>query len=312
LWRATSIRQDDAAGRLRGTAGDPGTAPEEDHLVAIDPAAPRSRRSILAGALGGAGVLVAQALGRATPVAAADGDPLTLGVGTNAATASTVLTAATEPVLAIVNSAAKTALKGTSAGGAGIWGQSGANPPAGTTTTRTGVYGYSDQQHPADVGVWGDTAIGTGLVGTGDWGVAGSGTVGIVGIGLEPDGTGIHGYAGSGNPNVPASNTAIHGHAGPGAVTGVYASASSPSQTALYVSGRFKTSRSGRRAIGASTSAIKFTVSGVSASSWVVATLQTSVSGCYVRAAVPSTNAVTIYLSKAPGKTVYVGYLVVN
>jgi hypothetical protein len=27
---------------------------------------------------------------------------------------------------------------------------------------------------------------------------------------------------------------------------------------------------------------------------------------------VPSTNAVTIYLSKAPGKTVYVGYLVMG
>ena len=54
------------------------------------------------------------------------------------------------------------------------------------------------------------------------------------------------------------------------------------------------------------------TVPGATTGSWAVATLQTSVSGCYVRAAVPSTNALTIYLSKAPGKTVYVGYLVMG
>ncbi|HET9614372.1 MAG TPA: hypothetical protein VFP22_06145 [Candidatus Limnocylindrales bacterium] len=284
--------------------------------MAID-AAPRSRRSILLGALGGAGALVAHALGAAPPAAAANGDPVTLGLGSvatdNVATASTIVnSAAASPVLAAKSTGAVTGVKATTAGGTGVWGQSGANPPGGTDTTKTGVYGFADQEHPADIGVWGDSIIGTGLVGTGGWGVAGSGTVGVVGIGLPPDGTGVHGYAGTGDPNVPAANTAIHGHAGPGATTGIYASASSATQTALYVSGKFKTSRSGRATIGATATAVKVTVTGATSASWAIATLQTSVSGCYVRAAVPSTNALTIYLSKAPGKTVAVGYLVMN
>jgi hypothetical protein len=290
------------------------TAPEEDHLVAIDPATPRSRRSLLAGILGGAGALIAHALASAAPVAAADGDPVVLGASDNDATSTTVVNATAgtaNPVFAAASGSAVTAVEGTSAGGTGVRGHSSSTPPSGTVT-RAGVYGFADQSHPADIGVWGDTVIGTGLVGTGDWGVAGSGTVGVVGMGLEPDGTGIHGYAGTGQPNIPATNTAIHGHAGPGAVTGIYASASSASQTALYVSGRFKTSRSGRKAISATATGITIPVSGVTSASWAIATLQTSVAGCYVRAAVPSTNAITVYLSKAPGKTVYVGYLVVN
>jgi len=53
-------------------------------------------------------------------------------------------------------------------------------------------------------------------------------------------------------------------------------------------------------------------MSGVTSSSYVVATLQTSVSGCYVRAVVCASGYFTIYLSKAPGKTVYAGYMVIN
>ena len=33
---------------------------------------------------------------------------------------------------------------------------------------------------------------------------------------------------------------------------------------------------------------------------------------CYVRAVVPTTGSFTIYLSKAPGKTIYIGYVVIN
>jgi len=40
--------------------------------------------------------------------------------------------------------------------------------------------------------------------------------------------------------------------------------------------------------------------------------MQTNVSGLYVRAVVPTAGSFRIYLSKAPGKTVYVGYVVVN
>ena len=283
--------------------------------MAIDTTAPRSRRSILAGALGGAGALIAASLGRAAPAAAATGDPLLLGKGgvatENAATAATVVNATADPGFWAKVSAAATALKGTSATGAGVHGQSGANPPDGTDTSQTGVYGFSDAGDPADAGVWGDTLAGVGTVGTGDWGVVGLGVVGVVGLADELS-TGIHGFAGTGAPNLPAPGTAIHGHAGPGAKTGIYASASSPTQTAFYVSGGFKTSRSGRKAIGATATSLRIPVVGATTSSWVVATLQSNVSGVYVRAAVPSTNAITVYLNKAPGTTVIVGFLVVN
>jgi hypothetical protein len=76
--------------------------------------------------------------------------------------------------------------------------------------------------------------------------------------------------------------------------------------------GKAKFSRSGRKSIGATATSVKVTMAGVTSSSYVVATLQTSVSGVYVRAAVPTTGSFTIYLSKAPGKTVYVGYFAIN
>ncbi len=266
--------------------------------MAIDTTAPRSRRAILAGALGGAGALVASAIGRAAPVSAASGDNLVIGTPNDAGTGTTTLSADADPVF-----------HGKSVSGTGVYGQSGADTPE-TDTTQVGVYGFADIDIK-DAGVWGDTIQGIGVVGTGDWGLAGFGFVGAIGSAPET-GTGIHAFSGSSDLNVPAPGTALHAHAGAGATTGIYASASSPSQIALYVSGGFKTSRSGRKAMSSSATSLKVTVPGATVNSWAIATLQTSVSGCYVRAAVPSTNAVTIYLSKAPGKTVYVGYLVVN
>jgi len=85
-------------------------------------------------------------------------------------------------------------------------------------------------------------------------------------------------------------------------------------QFAVYVAGRLKlSSRSGgRTSIGSTATSRKVTLAGVTTSSFVVATLQTSISGCYVRAVVPASGSFTIYLSKAPGKTAYIGYVVVN
>jgi len=273
--------------------------------VAIDTSAPRSRRAILAGALGGAGALLAASLGGAAPVAAATGDNAILGKGETATD-----NAADAPTL-VNSSDANPVLGGITDGvGAGVHGRSGQAPPDGTDFTQVGVYGFADTD-ASDAGVWGDTIQGIGVVGTGDWGMAGLGFVGAVGSAPEI-GTGLHGFSGSSALNVPAPGAGVHGHAGTGAAYGVYASAATSAQSALYVNGSFRTSRSARRAISASWTAIKVTVPGATSSSWAVATLQTSVSGCYVRAAVPSTNAVTIYLSKAPGKTVYVGYLVLG
>jgi hypothetical protein len=299
--------------------------------VAIDPTTPRSRRSILAGALGGAGLLVANALGKANPVAAANNDPVLLGKGTtpteNAATAQTV-----------VNATGAHALVGLSDTAIGVFGRS-SGPGTGRSTgvvgatgdgsdladdlDQTGVYGFSDDSVQA-AGVWGDTVQGTGVVGTGDWGVYGAGFIGVVGD-ADSASNGIYGFAGDEAILAPVASagvlgvaglgapTGVRGHAAPGSTYGMVASASSTAQTALYVAGKLKLNRSGRVAIGSSATTKVVTLTGVTTSSYIVATLQTvATSGCYIRAVVPKLNGFTIYLSRTPGRTVYVGYVVVN
>lgn len=317
--------------------------------MAIDTPIGRTRRAVLMGALGGFGAVLAHAIGGASPVAAATGDPLLLGKGDiasdNAATATTWINSDANPIFG-AKASTETAISGettigtgvaglstsgiavggTSSGGVGVFGVSStgaavvgqATGPGtlhgrstGVTgytgdgsslpldgTNETGVYGFSNDSVNS-TGVWGDSFAGTGVAGTGDWGVFGTGREGVVGI-VGATGTGIHGFAGA------------TGFVGGPAGVGVYAAAGSTSQTALQVSGKIKLSRSGRKAIGSTATSLKVAMSGVTTSSYVVATLQTSVSGCYVRAVVCATGSFTIYLSKAPGKTAYIGYVVIN
>ena len=119
--------------------------------------------------------------------------------------------------------------------------------------------------------------------------------------------------------DVDASSVGIYGFTGDATLpepavygVGVYARAATTAQTALYVDGKARFTRSKRVSIGATKTSLKVTLTGVTTASYILATLQTSVSGCYVRAVVPASGYFTIYLSKAPGKTVYVGYLVIN
>ena len=299
--------------------------------MATDPSAPRSRRSLLAGALGGAGVLAAGALAKASPVSAANGEPVLLGQGATA-------TDNDATVATIVNATGANALGGISSTGVGLYGRSAgsagnATGVVGTTgdgsgtaddTSDTGVYGFSDATVGA-AGVWGDSVQGTGVVGTGDWGVYGSGFVGLVGD-AQGSSNGVYGFAGDEDIHAPVAQaavlgtaglgatTGVRGHAAAGASYGVIASASTTSgQYALYVSGRLRLSRSGRVAIASTATSKKVTMTGVTSSSYVIATLQTlATSGCYIRAVVPTTGSFTIYLSRTPAKTAYVGYIVVN
>jgi hypothetical protein len=308
--------------------------------MAIEADAPRSRRSVIAAALGGAGALIAASLGRAAPVAAADNDPLLLGSTANAATLPTVVASSQGPGLEVGTTAGGgSALVGHSATGIGVFGVSdgpgfgretgvvgvtggGDSLDPTVDTSQTGVYGFADDSNAA-AGVWGDTLEGTGVVGTGAWGVYGSGEIGIVG---DTDGasTGVYGFAGDQAIVIPPPSTGVagiaglngavgvRGHATSGTAIGVWASSVSVTQTALQVNGKVKLSRSGRASVGSTSTSKKVTMVGVTTSSYVVATMQTNVSGLYVRAVVPTTGSFTIYLSKAPGKTVYVGYVVVN
>jgi hypothetical protein len=311
--------------------------------VAIDPAAPRTRRAILGAALGGAGALFASALGRATPVAAATGDPVVLGEGAivteNATDLPTVINSLAAPTfgtkgdsnIGILGQVTGNGIgvRGMSVGGWGLDGRSdthvgvqgsstgpgsagrstgvigftGGGADLNGNTNETGVYGFSDDSTAA-TGVWGDSIQGTGVVGTGDWGVYGfAGDESI----LPPLAqAGVLGTGGAGG------GIGVRGHAAPGGSYGIIATASSTAQYALYVSGKLRLSRSGRVSVASTATTKVVTLAGVTTASYIIATLQTSISGCYVRAVVPKTGGFTIYLSKAPGRTAVVGYVVVN
>jgi hypothetical protein len=96
----------------------------------------------------------------------------------------------------------------------------------------------------------------------------------------------------------------------PAAGVAVYARAGTTSQVALQVVGKAKFTRSGKVTFNASSKTVS--LAGVSTTSFVLANLQTSVSGLYVRAVVPASGSFKIYLSKSPGKKVTVGWLVLE
>ena len=62
--------------------------------------APRSRRALLAGAIGGLGVWAASAIGRAAPAEAAAGDPIRMGQVNGAARTTTTLRSRTKEAAA--------------------------------------------------------------------------------------------------------------------------------------------------------------------------------------------------------------------
>jgi hypothetical protein len=195
------------------------------------------------------------------------------------------------------------------------------------TTDEVGVYAFADVSDNS-AGVWGDTPNGAGVVGTGYWGVYGNGRVGVMGD-VSNGATGVYGFVGSINaPTATAgvgvvaravgNQTGLYGFAGdvaaPAATPGVAveARAGAIAQTALQVAGKVKFSRSGRTSIAAAASSKQITMSGVTTSSYIIATLQTRRTGVYVSAVVPNAGYFTIYLNKAVTATTYVGYFVIN
>jgi len=308
----------------------------------------RTRRAVIGAALGGAAAIAAQSI---APLTARAAPPLPVVLGApNTATVVTSVenTTAAEVSLEGLHSAAGTGVVGSSLTGMGIKGVSTdttatdwTNPPpdqhgsgvygvsgdgvgSSSNTNETGVYGFGNNS-TASTGVWGDSAQGYGVYGsssTGDgvYGVSGSES-GVYGSGFF----GVYGYPGSaGGAGVlgqaDPTDVGLYGWTGdpkvgpgvPPVGVGVYAAAQTTALTALAVSGKVKFSRSGRKAMTSKLVSINVPLAGVTKASYVIATLQTSVTGCYVRAVVPATGSFTIYLSKAPGKTVYIGYMVIN
>jgi hypothetical protein len=297
--------------------------------MANESATPRSRRAVLAAALGGAAAVTAQAVAHPLSVTAADGGNALLGTANQSTTVTSFEnTDAGETSLTGVHAAAGTGVEGSSATGTGVNGKStdatptadfsvashktgvigtAGGPTLATNTDETGVYGISEVSENS-VGVWGDSGQGAGVIGSGvtgvsgygDWGVFAAGdSIGVLGI-APHTGVGVYGFVGDDFPPAPPSGV------------GVYARSLLTTEYALYVQGKARFSRSAKTSIGSTATSKKVTMAGVTSSSYVVATMQTNVSGLYVRAVVCATGYFTIYLSKAPGKTVYVGYLVIN
>jgi hypothetical protein len=105
--------------------------------------------------------------------------------------------------------------------------------------------------------------------------------------GASDSGIGVTGGANSG--------TGVSGHSG----TGIGVHAISTSGAALKVSGKTKFSRSGAASVAQGNKTRTVTVSGMTASSLVLVTLQVSVAGLSVAGAVPAAGKFTVHLNKA-------------
>jgi hypothetical protein len=292
----------------------------------MDTTTPRSRRAILASALGGLGAIAAARLVKPEAASANPGDPVTIDA-TTAGVGTTGITSIVPDADALHVSGDGSGITGIGTLGVGVTGTSNnvnpsdfANPShltgiigstgnpvnIATNTDEVGVYGYADLSTGSS-GVWGDSNVGTGVAGSGDTGVFGAGYYGVYAFGrvaVTGDGgatdTGVYGFAGANPAPLPPAGV------------GVQATAGSTAQIALNVTGKAKFSRSGKTFIGAGLYARKVTMAGVTTSSYVIATLQTRRVGVYVHAVVPGTGYFYIYLNKAVTATTYVGYLVIN
>jgi hypothetical protein len=158
-----------------------------------------------------------------------------------------------------------------------------------------GVYGRGDS-----IGVRG---IGTefGLYGTGGYGVYGGGsTYGMYGSTSSTTGSGVVGVN-------YATGSGVQGVADQG--TGVLAKSSSG--TALRVNGKAVFSRSGLVSVPSGAKSVQVTMSGVTTTSMILATVQQS-GAFYVKSAVPASGSFTININKAPSSPVAVAYFVLN
>jgi hypothetical protein len=272
--------------------------------MTVDANEPRTRRALLSAAVGAAAVAAAAAM--PASVAAHDVDDVSLG-GDNTATARTKITASVAYDQQVDDDQAS--IVGSNGNGSGV-GVMGRSSPGGF-----GVLGSA----PSGIGVWGRSGT--------DWGVLATGqNGGLHATGPAASSIGVWGHVGDdGSP--PPQGVGIVGGAFDDVATGMIAylqvmpaaipgvalqvNALDP-QTALQVTGKVKFSRAGKASMSSTQTSKAITKAGVTSSSYVLATLQTRVTGLFILAVVPTAGKFTIYLNKAPGKTIYIGYLVIN
>jgi hypothetical protein len=288
----------------------------------------RTRRQLIAGGAGALGAVAVASVARATPAAAANGDPVILGQ-VNQSTANTfVNNSGPATTFTAAATGGQTALEGVAVDGTGV---------SGSSDTRTGVYGASASTLAAAAGVFGDITRsspgpfsagvrgqnrgtdgnGIGVYGTHagpGWGVYGTSATG--GVGVKGDGFGNGtGVWGTGATGMLGEGTAVgvQGVADAAAGTGVLAENLFGGH-ALTVNGLAAFSRSGLATVPAHQSSVSEKLR-LSAASFVLATIQGNVAGLYVQGVTVtpgSPGTFTIHLSKATPVKTKVAWMVVN
>jgi hypothetical protein len=158
----------------------------------------RTRRGILAAAVGVTGAAVAASVARIAPVSATDGDLVTVGSQHEGEDVTGFKSADTWALSG--ESDSSRGVMGTSNTGQGVHGASTESAGvAGTSEIGNGVHGTSTSNR----GVWGESTSGNGVVGAGVNGVVGTGTTGVHGSGSSvgvkaesSDGFAVHTTAG--------------------------------------------------------------------------------------------------------------------
>jgi hypothetical protein len=183
--------------------------------MTVDTSAPRSRRAILAASLGGAAAFVANALSRATPANAADGQTMVVG-GEYSASSKTFLGISADDYAFWGASDINIGVLGSSGSSIGVHGESTNGVGTdGWSQNGTGVKGESTPGW----GVWGVSSNNNGVYGTS---VVAAGVKGNAPIGVEGDGTstGLWGHTASGIGARGDSDTGVGvwATAGPGAI----------------------------------------------------------------------------------------------
>jgi hypothetical protein len=183
-------------------------------------------------------------------------------------------------------------------GGTGVYGTGATNGVEGHGPT--GVYGSGMTGN----GVWGETgaSAASGVYGQNDstgYGVFGSGGIGLGGVG-----TTIGAYGENDSTGYGVEGTSANG-------TGVLAD--SANGTALDVRGRSTFTTAGDAVIASGQKKVTVTLTGVTATDFVLATVQGSGS-FYVKNASAAAGKFTIYINKAPisPATVIVAYFVIS
>jgi hypothetical protein len=248
------------------------------------------RRALLAAGAAGVAAAAAQAMAPGR-VLADNGDPLKIGA-TNTGSAETILQVSSS-----------TGLSASSSGGDGLAGGTAA-------AAKSGVYGYS--RNADGYGVFGRNLV------SGTEGALGSGREGVYGSCAVPSGSAVLGVSThADSAAVAGTNRAARTAGGFGGLSaGVYGVApdDATDRVGLWVQGRVSFTRSGTLTIAARTSSISTAMPALSATSMVLATLQTNRAGVYIQAAVanPATGRITIYLNRRVTAATKVAYFVLG